>query len=69
MPYRVVVLGEAHLRRTLAAFVAHYHHERNHRGLQDHLISPDLLAPPGGVGPVQCRARLGGLLRYYLRAA
>ena len=30
---RVVVLGEAHLRRTLTAFAAHYHGERNHQGL------------------------------------
>ena len=40
---RVIVLGEAHLLRTLAAFVAHYHRERNHQGLDDRLISPALL--------------------------
>ena len=66
---RVVVLGEAHLRRTLTAFVAHYHRERNHQGLNDRLIAPECLAPPGTDGPVHCRARLGGLLRYYHRAA
>jgi transposase InsO family protein len=66
---RVVVLGEAHLRRTLTEFVAHYHQERNHQGIHDRLIAPERLAPPGVKGPVQCRARLGGLLRYYLRAA
>ena len=66
---QVIVLGEAHLRRTLTAFVAHYHRERNHQGLDDRLIAPDRLAPPGANGPVRCRARLGGLLRYYHRAA
>jgi hypothetical protein len=66
---RVILLGEAHLRRTLTAFVAHDHKERNHQGLHDRLIAPDRLAPPGVVGPVHCRARLGGLLRYYHRAA
>jgi putative transposase len=66
---QVVVLGEVHLRRTLTAFVAHYHQERNHQGLDDRLIAPDWLAPPGASGPVRCRARLGGLLRYYHRAA
>jgi putative transposase len=66
---RVIVLGEAHLRRTLTAFVAHYHRERNHQGLHDRLIAPERLVPPGVGGPVQCRARLGGLLRYYHRAA
>ena len=65
----VVVLGEAHLRRTLTEFVAHYHRERNHQGLHDQLIAPEHLAPPGADGPVHCRARLGGLLRYYHRAA
>ena len=66
---QVIVLGDAHLRRTLTAFVAHYHQERNHPGLHDRLIAPDSLAPPGATGPVRCRARLSGLLRYYYRAA
>jgi putative transposase len=66
---RVGVLGEAHLRRTLTAFAAHYHRERNHQGLHDRLIAPERLAPPGAGGPVRCRERLGGLLRYYHRAA
>ena len=66
---RVIVLGETHLLRTLAAFVAHYNRERNHQGLNDRLISPERLAPPGVDGHVHCRARLGGLLRYYFRAA
>jgi putative transposase len=66
---QVVVLGEAHLRRTLTEYVAHYHRERNHQGIHDRLIAPERLAPPGGNAAVQCRARLGGLLRYYYRAA
>jgi putative transposase len=70
---RVVILGEAHLHRTLTAFVAHYHQERNHQGLDDRLIAPERLTPSGVNGPVRgpvlCRARLGGLLRYYHRAA
>jgi ABC-type methionine transport system ATPase subunit len=66
---QVVFLGEAHLRRTLTEFVAHYHRERNHQGIHDRLIAPERLAPPGADGHVYCRARLGGLLRYYHRAA
>ena len=66
---RVVVLGEAHLCRLLANFVTHYHHERNHQGLHDRLIVADPRAPPSGTGRVRCHARLGGLLRYYHRAA
>ena len=33
---RLILLGEDHLRRTLAEFVAHYHRERNHQGLGTH---------------------------------
>ena len=64
---RMVCLGETHLRRALAAFAAHYHRERNHQGLQDRLITPEPPGPPRGV--IRCRPRLGGLLRYYYRAA
>ena len=65
----VVILGEAHLRRTLTEFVDHYHQERNHQGIHDRLIAPERLAPPGMNGNVSRRARLGGLLHYYDRAA
>jgi hypothetical protein len=33
-------VGERHLRRTIAAFIDHYHHERNHQGLRNELIDP-----------------------------
>jgi beta-ureidopropionase len=33
----------------------------------DRLIAPECLAPPGADSPIHCRARLGGLLRYYYR--
>ena len=45
--------------------VAHYHGERNHQGLGNELIAP---AAAAGT-QVRCRDRLGGLLRYYYRAA
>jgi putative transposase len=47
---QVVILGEAYLRRTLTAFMAHYHRERNHQGIHDRLIAPERLAPPGSGG-------------------
>jgi putative transposase len=37
---RVIPLGERHLRRTIAEFVAHYHGERNHQGIGNELIQP-----------------------------
>ena len=64
---RVIPLGERHLRRTLAEFVAHYHGERNHQGLGNELID----RPPRqhADGHVRRRQRVGGLLSYYYRAA
>ena len=42
-------------------FVAHYHHERNHQGLDHRLILPLSTAPPHRER-VQCRQRLGGIV-------
>src|SRR5262249_49906453 len=47
---------------------AHYHQERNHQGLPDQLTAPAATGPPDGAA-IRCRPRLGGLLRYYYRAA
>ncbi len=64
---KVIPLGERHLRHLVAEFVAHYHLERNHQGIGNRLIEP----PSGAhaIGPVKCRERLGGMLRYYYRQA
>jgi transposase InsO family protein len=55
---RLVILGEAHLRRTLVAFTEHYHRERNHQGLQDQLMMPGPTRQPRGA--IRCQPRLGG---------
>jgi hypothetical protein len=34
----VILLGQRHLRRTIAEFVAHYHRERNHQGIGNDFI-------------------------------
>ena len=64
---RIVPLGERHLRTTLHAFAAHYHHERNHQGLGNELIEPAAAQPPSGA--VRRRQRVGGILSYYYRSA
>jgi integrase-like protein len=64
---RLIPIGERHLRRAIGAYVAHYHQERNHQGIENELIAG---APtPGPTGRVHRRPRLGGLLNYYERAA
>jgi transposase InsO family protein len=66
----VILFGEASLWHVLHEYVEHYHHERNHQGKGHVLlfptVSPADMAPQG---PLQCRERLGGLLKYYEREA
>ncbi|QDU80114.1 hypothetical protein Pla110_18360 [Polystyrenella longa] len=66
-PHRIG-LGQHSLGRALNEYVAHYHSERNHQGLDDQLIDPDEVV--GSLaGKIECRERLGGLLKYYYRDA
>ena len=64
---RLILFGEHRLLRAVDEFVAHYHKERNHQGLGNALIVPEV--DPLRGPRVRCRERLGGLLRYYHRAA
>jgi hypothetical protein len=61
---KVILFGERSLRRALSEYVEHFHAERNHQGKGNVLLFPRG-ANPGRDGHVQCRERLGGLLRYY----
>ena len=64
---RIVPLGEPHLLRALAEYVAHYHGERNHQGLGNELI--DRSPSQQTRGPVRRRQRMGGILSHYYRSA
>ena len=64
---RIVPLGEAHLRTAVRAFVQHYHEERPHQGLGNEFIAPKTMSTD--TGPVRCRERLGGVLKFYYREA
>jgi transposase InsO family protein len=68
---RMIFFGEHALRNAVREFVAHYHLERNHQGLENRLITP-IKAIKDTVDTeraVERRERLGGLLSYYHRAA
>src|SRR6266404_6668444 len=67
---KLILFGEASLRRALGQYIEHYHLERNHQGKGNLLLfpSPDVGRTPSRRTP-RCRERLGGLLRYYSRAA
>ena len=65
---RMIYFGETSLRKAVLEFLAHYHAERNHQGLENRLIEPGQEIGLAA-GEVQCRERLGGLLRYYYRKA
>src|SRR5438128_1599209 len=66
---RLMLFGEASLRHALHEYVEHYHHERNHQGKGNALLLPSFSPVGGADGPMQCRERLGGLLKYYERKA
>jgi NADPH:quinone reductase-like Zn-dependent oxidoreductase len=63
-----VLFGKRSLRRALSNYVDHFHAERNHQGKGNVLLFPRV-SDRQLEGPVQCRERLGGLLRYYHREA
>ena len=56
---RVILFGELHLRNAIRS-------TRNHQGIANELIDAE---PLSDAGEVVCRERLGGMLRFYHRAA
>jgi transposase InsO family protein len=65
---RMIFFSEAAVARAIEAYAAHYHQERNHQGLGNRLLEAGPEVDQRG-GRVECRQRLGGLLRYYHRGA
>ena len=65
---KMIFFGQQSLERALKEYIAHYHSERNHQGIDNQLIDPG--EEIGSVaGKIECRERLGGLLKYYYRDA
>lgn len=62
---RMIFFGQDSLQHAISQFVAHYHAERNHQGLENRLLRP----APAITLSQPVRQRLGGMLNYYFRAA
>lgn len=66
---KVILFGESSLRRAIVEYVEHYHRKRNHQGKDNVLLFPSPELSQKKVDSVQCRERVGGLLKYYHRKA
>ena len=67
---KLILFGEASLRRVLNEYLVHFHAERNHQGKGNVLLFPTAAQAKTRVdGSVACKERLGGLLKYYHRDA
>jgi len=65
---QMILFGEDSLRNAIRHFVAHYHLERNHQGLENRLIMR-AETEVAKSGRVQIHHRLGGMRNYYYREA
>jgi hypothetical protein len=66
---RVILFGASSLRHALKEYMAHYHAERPHQGKGNVILMPAPTPSRQRQGPIRCRERLGGLLKYYDRDA
>jgi hypothetical protein len=66
---RFLLFGERVLWHVLNQYILHYHQERPHQGKGNVLLFPSARVDQGPEGSIQCRERLGGLLKYDHRKA
>jgi len=67
---KLILFGEASLRRVLRQYLIYFHRERNHQGKGNVLLfPPNRQSASSADRSVRCRERLGGLLKYYHREA
>jgi putative transposase len=66
---RLILFGEQSLRYALNEYITHYYTERPHQGKGNMVLMPSLPHTGEGQGPIRCRERLGGLLKYYSQEA
>jgi transposase InsO family protein len=67
--WRLILFGERSLRHVLTEYVTHFHRERPHQGKGNVVLFPRSSGGRTDESPIQCRERLGGLLKYYDREA
>ena len=67
---KLILFGPDRLWHVLREYCAHYHTERNHQGKGNLILFPETsgMKDQRG-GSIQCKHRLGGLLKYYQRVA
>ena len=65
---RMIFFSQRSLENADRKYVQHYHGERNHQGLSNHLIDPSDNVN-AVAGKTEYRERLGGMLKYYHRRA
>jgi transposase InsO family protein len=66
---QMILCGERALQRALTEYVGHYHAERPHQGKGNVVLISVVDHSRRRTGPLRCRERLGGLLKYYHRDA
>jgi hypothetical protein len=67
---KLILFGEASLCHVLSDYLSHYHSERNHQAKGNVVLFPAPLDRVGeATGEICARERLGGVLKFYHRAA
>ena len=66
----LLIFGQRHLEHVLREFIAHYHEQRPHQGLEQRVPRPrEAIEVGAAAGLVLRHDRLGGVLHEYFRQA
>lgn len=66
----LIFFGDESLLGALKEYTIHYHQERNHQGKDNRLLFPSQdYDPRNRHSKIECRSRLGGVLKYNYRKA